>query len=42
MANYGATWSVPVKSWDWKSSPSNVIENGVWPVAEWAGLIQVY
>uniref|UniRef100_A0A3B3U783 Fukutin n=1 Tax=Poecilia latipinna TaxID=48699 RepID=A0A3B3U783_9TELE len=42
MANYGGTWSVPVKSWDWKSSPSNVIENGVWPVAEWAGLIQVY
>ncbi|KAM4532286.1 ribitol-5-phosphate transferase FKTN [Fundulus diaphanus] len=42
MANYGATWSVPVRSWDWKSSPSNVIENGVWPVAEWAGLIQVY
>uniref|UniRef100_A0A3B5KYH2 Ribitol-5-phosphate transferase FKTN N-terminal domain-containing protein n=1 Tax=Xiphophorus couchianus TaxID=32473 RepID=A0A3B5KYH2_9TELE len=42
MANYGTTWNVPVKSWDWKSSPSNVIENGVWPVAEWARLIQVY
>ncbi|XP_037835343.1 fukutin isoform X3 [Kryptolebias marmoratus] len=42
MANYGATWSLPVKSWDWKTSPSNVLENGVWPVAEWAELIQVY
>lgn len=42
MANYGATWSVPVRSWDWKSSPSNVQENGVWPPAEWAELIQVY
>ncbi|XP_072227623.1 ribitol-5-phosphate transferase FKTN-like isoform X1 [Leuresthes tenuis] len=42
MANYGATWSVPVRSWDWKSSPSNVQENGVWPLDEWAELIQVY
>nr|XP_046231601.1 fukutin [Scatophagus argus] len=42
MANYGATWSVPVKNWDWKSSPSNVQENGVWPPSEWAELIQVY
>lgn len=42
MANYGATWSVPVRSWDWKSSPSNVQGNGVWPPAEWAELIQVY
>lgn len=42
MANYGSTWSVPVRNWDWKSSPSNVLENGVWPPAEWAELIQVY
>ncbi|XP_076614099.1 ribitol-5-phosphate transferase FKTN isoform X1 [Chaetodon auriga] len=41
-ANYGATWSVPVRGWDWKSSPSNVQENGVWPPAEWAELVQVY
>ncbi|XP_069023615.1 ribitol-5-phosphate transferase FKTN isoform X1 [Embiotoca jacksoni] len=41
-ANYGATWSVPVRSWDWKTSPSNVQENGVWPMVEWAELIQVY
>ncbi|XP_042365899.1 fukutin-like isoform X2 [Plectropomus leopardus] len=41
-ANYGATWSVPVRTWDWKSSPSNVQENGVWPQGEWAELIQVY
>lgn len=42
MANYGATWSVPVRSWDWKSSPSNVQENGVWPHDKWSDLIQVY
>ncbi|XP_013888474.1 ribitol-5-phosphate transferase FKTN [Austrofundulus limnaeus] len=42
MANYGPTWNIPVKSWDWKTSPSNVLENGVWPVLEWAELIQVY
>lgn len=42
MANYGASWGVPVRNWDWKSSPSNVQENGVWPVAEWEELIQVY
>lgn len=42
MANYGTTWSIPVRNWDWKSSPSNVQENGVWPPAEWGELIQVY
>ncbi|KAE8282642.1 Fukutin [Larimichthys crocea] len=41
-ANYGVTWGVPVRSWDWKLSPSNVQENGVWPPAEWVELIQVY
>lgn len=41
-ANYGETWNVPVRSWDWKSSPSNVQENGMWPPAEWEQLIQVY
>ncbi|KAM6902795.1 ribitol-5-phosphate transferase FKTN isoform 1-T1 [Xenentodon cancila] len=41
-ANYGSTWSVPVRNWDWKSSPSNVQENGVWPRGEWEELIQVY
>lgn len=41
-ANYGSSWSVPVRVWDWKSSPSNVQENGVWPPAEWEELIQVY
>ncbi|KAL6096400.1 fktn [Pungitius sinensis] len=41
-ANYGATWSVPVRSWDWKKSPSNVQRNGEWPRVEWAELIQVY
>ncbi|XP_056875047.1 fukutin isoform X1 [Takifugu flavidus] len=42
MANYGNTWNIPVRSWDWKSSPSNVQENGLWPPAEWDQLIQVY
>ncbi|XP_022624140.1 fukutin isoform X2 [Seriola dumerili] len=41
-ANYGASWSVPMRSWDWKTSPSNVQENGVWLLSEWAEVIQVY
>ncbi|XP_036972327.1 fukutin isoform X1 [Acanthopagrus latus] len=41
-ANYGDTWSIPLRTWDWKTSPSNVQENGVWPPAEWAELIQIY
>ncbi|XP_030640407.1 ribitol-5-phosphate transferase FKTN [Chanos chanos] len=41
-ANYGPEWIRPVKTWDWKSSPPNVQENGVWPVREWDELIQVY
>ncbi|KAL4658997.1 fukutin [Arapaima gigas] len=39
-ANYGQNWNIPVKSWDWKSSPANVEENGVWPVREWREVIQ--
>ncbi|KAJ8338921.1 hypothetical protein SKAU_G00357070 [Synaphobranchus kaupii] len=41
-ANYGPNWNTPVKTWDWKTSPSNVKENGVWPVREWDEVIQVY
>ncbi|KAI1904890.1 hypothetical protein AGOR_G00010330 [Albula goreensis] len=41
-ANYGPNWNIPVKTWDWKTSPSNVKENGVWPVREWDEVIQVY
>ncbi|KAM4612899.1 ribitol-5-phosphate transferase FKTN [Polymixia lowei] len=41
-ANYGATWNIPVRTWDWKTSPSNVQENGLWPPREWAQVIQVY
>ncbi|XP_014813653.1 PREDICTED: fukutin isoform X2 [Calidris pugnax] len=41
-ANYGPDWKVPVKTWDWKSSPSNVQYNGVWPVDEWDDVIQIY
>lgn len=40
-ANYGSDWNVPVKAWDWKSSPPNVQENGVWPIKEWDDVIQV-
>lgn len=42
QANYGSDWNVPVKAWDWKSSPPNVQENGVWPLREWDEVIQVY
>ncbi|KAJ8007483.1 hypothetical protein DPEC_G00117970 [Dallia pectoralis] len=42
IANYGPTWDTPVKTWDWKSSPPNVMENGVWPVQDWDEVIQVY
>ncbi|XP_049788439.1 ribitol-5-phosphate transferase FKTN-like [Schistocerca cancellata] len=41
-ANYGKNWRIPVVHWDWKSSPPNVRENGVWPVQEWQHVIQVY
>lgn len=41
-ANYGPDWKVPVKTWDWKNSPSNVQYNGVWPVDEWDEVIQIY
>ena len=39
-ANYGKHWRVPVKTWDWKSSPSNVYPNGEWPIEE--HVIQMY
>ncbi|XP_038625960.1 fukutin [Tachyglossus aculeatus] len=41
-ANYGENWMIPLKTWDWKSSPSNVQPNGAWPVAQWDEVIQVY
>uniref|UniRef100_A0A3B4B4E3 Ribitol-5-phosphate transferase FKTN N-terminal domain-containing protein n=1 Tax=Periophthalmus magnuspinnatus TaxID=409849 RepID=A0A3B4B4E3_9GOBI len=41
-ANYGDGWSVPVATWDWKTSPSNVLDNGVWPVDQWEEVIQVF
>lgn len=41
-ANYGKGWSVPMVTWDWKTSPSNVLDNGVWPVEQWEELIQVF
>ncbi|OCT97795.1 hypothetical protein XELAEV_18010025mg [Xenopus laevis] len=41
-ANYGKNWDVPVKDWDWKNSPPNVQPNGMWPVDEFAEVIQIY
>lgn len=41
-ANYGDGWRVPAATWDWKTSPSNVLENGAWPADQWEELIQVF
>ena len=40
--NYGDDWFLPVKHWDWKKSPSNVYENGIWPEEEWKDVIQIF
>lgn len=40
-ANYGLSWFTPVKKWDWKASPSNVRDNGVWPESERSQVIVV-
>ncbi|XP_064627023.1 ribitol-5-phosphate transferase FKTN-like isoform X2 [Lineus longissimus] len=40
-ANYGTNWFTPVTEWDWKQSPPNVRENGVWPQDEWDEVIQL-
>ncbi|XP_075066462.1 ribitol-5-phosphate transferase FKTN [Mixophyes fleayi] len=41
-ANYGKSWDVPLKVWDWKQSPPNVQPNGMWPVDEWDEVIQLF
>ncbi|XP_067886638.1 fukutin isoform X1 [Heterodontus francisci] len=41
-ANYGKNWEIPVTSWDWKSSPANVQENGIWPLRDWDEVIQIH
>ncbi|GAB1610719.1 fukutin-like [Argonauta hians] len=41
-ANYGKDWFTPIKEWDWKSSPSNVHDNGIWPEDEWDTVIQLF
>eukprot|EP00795_Rhopilema_esculentum_P002067 gene2067-17634_t len=41
-ANYGPSWNILVKEWDWKKSPSNVEENGQWPSDELAKVVQVF
>lgn len=40
MANYGPNWTVPIKQWDWKSSPINVKFNGFWPRNKWPRVIR--
>ncbi|XP_022667502.1 fukutin-like [Varroa jacobsoni] len=42
LANYGGDWRRPVRHWDWKRSPPNVRENGVWPMEQWSRLIQLF
>lgn len=39
-ANYGPSWRVPVTTWDWKSSPPNVVPNGRWGKLQWPSTIQ--
>ncbi|KAL1470976.1 hypothetical protein MTO96_023899 [Rhipicephalus appendiculatus] len=41
-ANYGPNWFQPMKRWDWKASPPNVEENGIWPVEEWPHVIKLF
>ncbi len=41
-ANYGLNWHKLIKDWDWKKSPSNVKENGVWPEKELKNVVQVF
>ncbi|PVD23528.1 hypothetical protein C0Q70_16800 [Pomacea canaliculata] len=42
QANYGKKWDVPVRDWDWKKSPPNVVENGEWPPRERDQVIQLF
>lgn len=41
-ANYGPEWRQPIRHWDWKRSPPNVRENGLWPMEQWNTLIQLF
>ncbi|EDV23162.1 uncharacterized protein TRIADDRAFT_27375, partial [Trichoplax adhaerens] len=41
-ANYGINWFTPIKTWDWKESPPNVIKNGQWDRHEWSKVIQLF
>ena len=41
-ANYGEHWGEKVKTWDWKSSPPNVRENGEWPLEDRGEVIQSF
>ncbi|KAG8288637.1 hypothetical protein J6590_013927 [Homalodisca vitripennis] len=41
-ANYGLNWFTPVKTWDWKTSPANVLPNGVWKQEQLADAIKLF
>uniref|UniRef100_A0A1B6H1C7 Ribitol-5-phosphate transferase FKTN N-terminal domain-containing protein n=1 Tax=Cuerna arida TaxID=1464854 RepID=A0A1B6H1C7_9HEMI len=41
-ANYGPNWFTPVKTWDWKTSPANVLPNGVWKQEQLADAIKLF
>ncbi|XP_014239779.1 fukutin-like isoform X1 [Cimex lectularius] len=41
-ANYGPNWFFPQVTWDWKSSPYNVKENGYWPKEKLPFVIKTY
>ncbi|XP_073993833.1 ribitol-5-phosphate transferase FKTN-like isoform X4 [Rhodnius prolixus] len=42
LANYGPNWTIPIRQWDWKSSPSNVKFNGYWPPGKWPIVIRTW
>ena len=41
ISNYGSEWRVPQPVWDWKSSPPNVRENGLWAPDQMAEAVQL-
>lgn len=41
-ANYGDNWLTPVKEWDWRKSPPNVLPNGEWDDNELDDVIQLW
>ena len=40
--NYGTDWMKMLKSWDWRKSPANVFENGIWSSKEMQCCVKLY